>query len=143
MPCPFDNFSDGTLYTQYNILNVLETGPFNLINPAHEFELLTNTEKALEEDIMMKFSNEVSRFAAACMNSCTNGTIHFGVRDNLRGEIKGIKVSKKEAYIDHLNKLTGKYFNEQYTSIANACVKELRFLKVLLQNYYSTTYVCH
>lgn len=134
MPCPFDNFSDGTLYTRYNILNVLETGPFNLIDPAHEFKLLTNTEKALEEDIMMKFSNEVSRFAAACMNSHTNGTIHFGVRDNLRGEIKGIKVSKKEAYVDHLNKLTGKYFNEQYAIIANACVKELRFVELLLQN---------
>lgn len=48
MPYPFDNFNDGTPYTQYNILNVPETGPLNLIHPAHEFKLLTNTEKALE-----------------------------------------------------------------------------------------------
>ncbi|NXU24441.1 SAM9L protein, partial [Thalassarche chlororhynchos] len=134
MPYPFDNFSDGTRYTQYNILNVPETGPLNLIDPAHEFKLLTNTEKALEEEIMMKFSNEVFRFAAACMNSRTNGTIHFGVHDNPHGEIEGIKVTKKEAYVAHLNKFIGKYFNEQYTSIAKACIREPRFVEVLLQN---------
>ncbi|XP_074691743.1 sterile alpha motif domain-containing protein 9-like [Strix aluco] len=134
MPYPFDNFSDGTRYIQYNILNVPETGPLNLIDPAHEFKLLTNTEKALEEDIMMKFSNEVFRFAAACMNSRTNGTIHFGVRDDPHGEIEGIKVTMKEAYAKHLNKLIGKYFNEQYISIAKACIREPRFVEVLFQN---------
>ncbi|NXJ39400.1 SAM9L protein, partial [Ciconia maguari] len=134
MPYPFDNFSDGTRYTQYNILNVPETGPLNLIDPAHEFKLLTNTEKALEEDIMMKFSNEVFRFAAACMNSRTNGTIHFGVCDNPHGEIQGIKVTKKEAYIDHLNTFIGKYFNKQHISIAKACIRQPRFVEVLLQN---------
>ncbi|XP_075348939.1 sterile alpha motif domain-containing protein 9-like [Mycteria americana] len=134
MPYPFDNFSDGTRYTQYNILNVPETGPLNLIDPAHEFKLLTNTEKALEEDIMMKFSNEVFRFAAACMNSRTNGTIHFGVSDNPHGEIEGIKVTKKDVYIDHLNTLIGKYFNKQHISIAKACIRQPRFVEVLLQN---------
>ncbi|NXJ91317.1 SAM9L protein, partial [Corythaixoides concolor] len=134
MPYPFDNFSDGTRYTQYNILNVPETGPLNLIDPVHEFKLLTNTENALEEDIMMKFSNEVFRFAAACMNSRTNGTIHFGVRDNPHGEIEGIKVTRKEAYIDHLNNFIGKYFYKQYISIAKACIRQPRFVEVLLQN---------
>ncbi|XP_009486154.1 sterile alpha motif domain-containing protein 9-like isoform X2 [Pelecanus crispus] len=134
MPYPFDNYTDGTRYTQYNILNVPETGPLNLIDPAHEFKLLTNVEKALEEDIMMKFSTEVFRFAAACMNSRTNGTIHFGVRDKPHGEIEGIKVTEKEAYVNHLNKLIGKYFNEPYTSIAKACIREPRFVEVLLPN---------
>ncbi|XP_032847254.2 sterile alpha motif domain-containing protein 9-like [Tyto alba] len=134
MPYPFDNFSDGTRYTQHNILNVPETGPLNLIDPAHEFKLLTNTDKAQEEDIMMKFSNEVFRFAAACMNSRTNGTIHFGVRDNPHGEIEGMKVTKKEAYVDHLNKLISKYFNVPYISIAKACIREPRFVEVLLPN---------
>ncbi|XP_010295006.1 PREDICTED: sterile alpha motif domain-containing protein 9-like [Phaethon lepturus] len=134
MPYPFDNFSDGTRYTKYNILNVPETGPLNLIDPAHEFKLFTNIENTPEEDIMMKFSNEVFRFAAACMNSRTNGTIHFGVHDKPHGEIEGIKVIKKEAYIDHLNKLIGKYFNEEYTSIAKACIREPRFVEVLLPN---------
>lgn len=134
MPHPFDNFSDGTRYIQHHILNVPETGPLNLIDPAHEFKLLSNTENALEEDIKMKFSNEVFRFAAACMNSRTNGTIHFGIRDNPHGEIEGIKVTKKEAYIDHFDRYIEKYFDEQYIGAAKACIRQPRFVEVLLPN---------
>lgn len=134
MPHPFDNFSDGTRYIKHHILNVPETGPLNLIDPAHEFKLLSNTENALEEDIKMKFSNEVFRFAAACMNSRTNGTIHFGIRDNPHGEIEGIKVTKKEAYIDHFNRYIEKYFDKPYIGAAKACIREPRFVEVLLPN---------
>ncbi|NXE26338.1 SAM9L protein, partial [Ardeotis kori] len=134
MPYPFDNFSDATRYIEHNILNVPETGSLNLIDPAHEFKLLTNTDKALEENVMMKFSNEAFRFAAACMNSRTNGTIHFGVCDNPHGEIRGIKLTRKEAYIDHFNKFLDNYFKEQYTGIAKACIREPRFVEVLLQD---------
>ncbi|NXL11554.1 SAM9L protein, partial [Mesembrinibis cayennensis] len=134
MPYPFDSFSDGTRYTQYNILNIPETGPLNLLDPAHEFKLLTNTDEALEENVMMKFSNEVFRFAAACMNCRTNGTIHFGVRDDPHGEIEGMKVTKKEAYIEHFNNYIRKYFYKEYISIAKACIREPRFVEVLLQN---------
>ncbi|XP_037239960.1 sterile alpha motif domain-containing protein 9-like [Falco rusticolus] len=133
MPYPFDNFSDGTRYTQYNIINVPETGPFNLIDPAHEFKLFTNTQNA-NEDPMMKFSNEVFRFAAACMNSRTNGTIHFGVHDNPHGKIEGINVTKKEEYVDHLDKNIGKYFRKEYITIAKACIRKPRFVEVLSQN---------
>ncbi|XP_072185769.1 sterile alpha motif domain-containing protein 9-like [Excalfactoria chinensis] len=134
MPHPFDNFSDGTRYTQHNILNIPETGPLNLIDPAHEFKLLTNTENAVEEDIKMKFSNEVFRFASACMNSRTNGTIHFGVHDNPHGEIEGIKVTKKEAYINHFNRYIEKYFVGEYIRTAKACIRDPRFVEVLLPN---------
>ncbi|NWQ95348.1 SAM9L protein, partial [Burhinus bistriatus] len=134
MPYPFDNFSDGTRYIQYNILNVPETGPLNLIDPVHEFKLLTNTQNAVEKNIMMKFSNELFRFAAACMNSRTNGTIHFGVRDNPHGKIEGIKVTNKEAYIDHFNKCIRNYFHGQYIGIAKDCIRQPRFVEVLLQN---------
>ncbi|NXS92677.1 SAM9L protein, partial [Jacana jacana] len=134
MPYPFDNFSDSTRYIQYNIINAPETGPGNLIDPAHEFKLFTNTEKATEKDLMMKFSNDVFKFAAACMNSRTNGTIHFGVCDDPHGEIRGVKVTKKEAYINHLNTLIGKYFHGKYLRIAKACIREPRFVEVLLQD---------
>ncbi|NXM77279.1 SAM9L protein, partial [Serilophus lunatus] len=134
MPYPFDNFSDGTRYTQYNILNVPETGPLNLMDPAHEFKLLTNTENALEEEIMMKFSNEVFRFAAACMNSRTNGTIHFGVRDNPHGKIEGINVTRQDTYVKHFNNVLRKYFNESCINIAESCIRQPRFVEVLLQN---------
>ncbi|NWT19735.1 SAM9L protein, partial [Vireo altiloquus] len=134
LPYPFDNFSDGTRYTQYKILVVPETGAFNLIDPAHEFKLFTNTENTPEDDIMMKFSNEVFRFAAACMNSRTNGTIHFGVHDKPHGKIEGIKVTNKEVYVDHFNKNIKKYFNEPFDNIAKHCIRPPRFVEVLLQN---------
>ncbi|NXA31866.1 SAM9L protein, partial [Eudromia elegans] len=133
MPHPFDNFRDGTRYIYHNILNFPETGPLNLIDPAHEFKLLTNTDNAKEEDIMMKFSNEVFRFAAACMNSRTNGTIHFGVHDNPHGQIEGIKVTNKGAYVEHFDRYIGKYF-EGKPQIAKACIRQPRFVQVLLQN---------
>ncbi|NWX82468.1 SAM9L protein, partial [Nothoprocta pentlandii] len=134
MPHSFDNFRDGTRYIYHNILNCPETGPLNLIDPAHEFKLLTNTDNAKEEDVMMKFSNEVFRFAAACMNSRTNGTIHFGVHDNPHGQIEGIKVSNKEVYIDHFDRYIGKYFGGKSIEIAKACIRQPRFVEVLSPN---------
>ncbi|NXA14943.1 SAM9L protein, partial [Sapayoa aenigma] len=134
MPYPFDNFSDGTRYTQYNILNVPETGSLNFMDPAHEFKLFTNTEKAAKEGIMKKFNNEVFRFAAACMNSRTNGTIHFGVWDNPHGKIEGVNVTRKEEYIEHFNNGFREYFNKFCINIAKGCIREPRFVEVLLQN---------
>ncbi|NWW75050.1 SAM9L protein, partial [Climacteris rufus] len=134
MPYPFDNYNDGTRYIQYNILNVPETGASNLMDPAHEFKLFINTKNAREDELMIKFSNEVFRFAAACMNSCTNGTIHFGVHDNPHGKIEGIKVTNQKAYVDHFNVYIEKYFNKPYTDIAKRCIRPPRFVEVLLQN---------
>ncbi|NXG20126.1 SAM9L protein, partial [Grallaria varia] len=138
MPYPFDNFSDGTRYIQYNILNVPETGPLNLMDPVHEFKLLTNTGNTKEEDIMVKFSNEVFRFAAACMNCRTNGTIHFGVSDEPHGKIEGIKVTEQKTYTDYLNRVIGKYFKEFYINTAKSCIRDPRFVEVLSQNGTST-----
>ncbi|XP_009080343.1 PREDICTED: sterile alpha motif domain-containing protein 9-like [Acanthisitta chloris] len=134
MPYPFDNFSDCTRYIRYNILNAPETGPRNLMDPVHEYKLLTNTENTLEDDIMRKFCNETFRFAAACMNSRTNGTIHFGVWDNPQGKIEGIEVTNQDAYIEHFNKDLGKYFDKRFVSIAKACIREPRFVEVLSPN---------
>ncbi|XP_048195987.1 sterile alpha motif domain-containing protein 9-like [Perognathus longimembris pacificus] len=133
MPYPFDHFHDSQRYIERYILQP-ETGPLNLIDPIHEFKALTNTEMATEEDIKMKFSNEVFRFASACMNSRTNGTIHFGVKDKPHGEIIGVKVTSKDAFIDHFNKMIKKYFEESDIKVAKKCIREPRFVEVLLQN---------
>lgn len=132
-PYPFDNFHDGQRYIEHYILQP-ETGPLNLIDPIHEFKALTNTENATEEDLKMKFSNETFRFASACMNSRTNGTIHFGVKDKPHGEIVGVKVTSKDAFIDHFNLMIKKYFEESEISEAQKCIRQPRFIDVLLQN---------
>ncbi|KAM7325350.1 sterile alpha motif domain-containing protein 9-like [Alexandromys fortis] len=134
MPHPFDSFHDDRRYIEHSILQVAETGPLNLIDPVHEFKALTNTETATEEDIKMKFSNEVFRFASACMNSRTNGTIHFGVKDKPHGEIVGVKVTSKDIFINHFNGMIKQYFEDSDIKEARACIREPRFVEVLLQN---------
>lgn len=134
MPYPFDSFCDVKQYIEHSILRVAETGPLNLIDPIHEFKAFTNTKKATEEDIKMKFSNETFRFAAACMNSRTNGTIHFGVKDKPHGEIVGVQVTSKDIFVNHFNTMITKYFEDSEISEARACIREPRFVEVLLQN---------
>ncbi|KAK2096323.1 Sterile alpha motif domain-containing protein 9-like, partial [Saguinus oedipus] len=133
MPYPFDQFHDSQRYIEHYTLQP-ETGPLNLIDPIHEFKALIDTERATEEDIKMKFSNEVFRFASACMNSRTNGTIHFGVKDKPHGEIVGVNITSKDAFIDHFNLMIKKYFEESEINEAKKCIREPRFVEVLLQN---------
>lgn len=132
---PFDEFSDPYRY-KLNYCLQPETGPLNLIDPIHEFKDFTNTKTATEEDVKMKFSNEVFRFASACMNSRTNGTIHFGVKDKPHGKIVGVNVTDvtKEAYIDHFNQMIHQYFEDHQVQKAKKCIREPRFVEVLLPN---------
>lgn len=132
---PFDEFSDPYRYKLDFCLQP-ETGPLNLIDPIHEFKEFTNTTKATEEDVKMKFSNEVFRFASACMNSRTNGTIHFGVKDKPHGKIVGVNVTNvtKEALIDHFNQMIHEYFENYQVQKAKKCIREPRFVEVLLPN---------
>ncbi|XP_034375203.1 sterile alpha motif domain-containing protein 9 [Arvicanthis niloticus] len=132
---PFNEFSNPYRYKLHFILQP-ETGPLNLIDPIHEFKALTNTETATKEDIKMKFSNEVFRFASACMNSRTNGTIHFGVKDKPQGEIVGVELTTvtKDALIDHFNLTIAQYFEVHQVQQAKKCIREPRFVEVLLPN---------
>lgn len=135
IPYPFNTFSDPYRYKLHFILQP-ETGPHNLIDPVHEFKAMTNLETATEEDIKMKFSNETFRFASACMNSRTNGTIHFGVKDKPHGEIVGMKVTKvtKEDLVHHFSQMIHQYFEAHQVQQAKKCIREPRFVEVLLPN---------
>ncbi|KAJ7322322.1 hypothetical protein JRQ81_018609 [Phrynocephalus forsythii] len=133
LPYPFDEFHNSHRYVQHYVLHIPETGPLNLIDPIHEFKLFTNTERATDEDLKMKFCNEIFRFAAACMNSRTNGTIHLGVRDDPHGEIVGVKVQNKEKYINYFDLMINKYF-DTFVDIAKECIRKPRYVEVLQQN---------
>ncbi|XP_007522554.1 sterile alpha motif domain-containing protein 9 isoform X2 [Erinaceus europaeus] len=135
IPYPFDEFSSPYRY-KLNFSLQPETGPLNLIDPIHEFKAFTNTETGTEMDAKMKFSNEVFRFASACMNSRTNGTIHFGVQDKPHGKIVGVKLISvtKEGLIDHFNLMIQQYFEHHQVQKAKKCIREPRFVEVLLPN---------
>ncbi|XP_053570023.1 sterile alpha motif domain-containing protein 9-like [Bombina bombina] len=132
-PFPFDTVHDGTRYRQHYILPP-ESGPSNYIEPVHEYKEFTNTANASEEDKKIKFCNEVFRFAAACMNTRTNGTIHFGVCDKPHGEIIGIQIENKDKYINYFSQMIVKYFEGKQLDIAKKCIRPPRFVEVLYQD---------
>ncbi|XP_051856775.1 sterile alpha motif domain-containing protein 9-like [Antechinus flavipes] len=135
-PYPFDNFHKSFRYKEHDVIIQPETGSLNLIDPAHEFKALTETEGATRKDIYMKFSNEVFRFASACMNCRTNGTIHFGVKDKPHGEIVGVKVTNedKNKFTEHFYKKIEDYFGKEGVEEAKECIRPPRFVEVLLKN---------
>ncbi|XP_038653285.1 sterile alpha motif domain-containing protein 9-like [Scyliorhinus canicula] len=134
---PFDERDAGTRYIQNYVLSP-ETGPSNLIDPVHEFKLFTLTAGAPEEDMKKKFTNEVFRFSAACMNSRTNGTIHFGVGDTKsgfeHGEIIGVSVDSTDKYVDCLHNHFAHYFEKEDIPDAKSCIRPPRFVAILSPN---------
>ncbi|CAM4483809.1 unnamed protein product [Leuciscus chuanchicus] len=130
-PRPFDECSTTFEYVQNYILPP-ETGPSNLIDPLHEYKLMVNTENALEKDVLKKFRDETCWFSAACMNSRTNGTIHFGVGDEplyKHGQIIGLEVIYQNKYINEFYKGLKEHFKENI-NIAMACIRPPKFVKV-------------
>uniref|UniRef100_A0A671P7W3 SAM domain-containing protein n=1 Tax=Sinocyclocheilus anshuiensis TaxID=1608454 RepID=A0A671P7W3_9TELE len=129
---PFDQNSASHRYIQ-NYTLPPETGPGNLTDPAHEYKFMGRTDDI--HVMKKKFNKEVFRFTAGCMNSRTNGTIHFGVADskdspNAHGEIIGVSVDKKDTIVDHFNQGIKSYF-EEHTDEAKQCIRQPRFVEVL------------
>ncbi|XP_078519890.1 sterile alpha motif domain-containing protein 9-like [Lissotriton helveticus] len=140
MPYPFDDFHSSKRYIEHHILSTPETGTLNFIDPVHEFKLFANTGNATEDELKIKFCNETFRFAAACLNSRTNGTIHFGVRDKPHGEIVGVAIENKGLIIDWFNQMFMHYFdvkngdNQSQLEDAKKCIRAPRFVDVLKKN---------
>ena len=139
-PREFDTDNEDKNYHKGHLLKCLETGTKDLMRPVHELKLLTNAfgQGLSEGTYMRKFLHETLRFACACLNERTNGTIHFGVADQVRNqaqgyqsrEIVGVPVSI-EAFSSFDEKLTEyieKCFDEY--SIARTCIRPPSFIPV-------------
>ena len=142
LPYPFNCFHDGGRYILNRQLLVPETGPLTLIEPCHEFKALQG---GTHEEKLTKFIEETVRFAAACLNTRSNGTIHFGVLDNPHGMIVGVatgskselkpksscgKDNREEDYI-RAREAFGKYFVPELRHVVMKCIKAPRFVEVL------------
>lgn len=131
-PRPFDESSETFEYIQNCILPP-ETGPSSLIDPLHEYKLMANTKNALEENVFKKFRDETFWFAAACMNTRSNGTIHFGVGDEplyKHGQIIGLEVPSRDKYVDEFDKGLKEHFKGK-SNIAMTCIRPPKFIKVI------------
>ncbi|XP_056608117.1 sterile alpha motif domain-containing protein 9-like [Triplophysa dalaica] len=133
-PYPFKRFNAAHRYQENFILDVIETGPYDLIQPCHEFKKFTDTPK---EKKITKYRFEVIKFAAACMNSRTNGTIHFGVKDKPHGLILGVSVQDLDFTREQTSAIE-KHFQEQFVEIAKRCIMPPRFVEVLKADMTST-----
>ncbi|XP_053482699.1 sterile alpha motif domain-containing protein 9-like isoform X2 [Ictalurus furcatus] len=133
-PYPFNRFHAAYRYKENSILDVIETGALNFIEPCHEYKAFINFQNVTTEEKLKKFTDEVIRFACACMNSRTNGTIHFGVGDLpefSHGQILGASVEDKETFAKKLAEVIKVRFEHKHTDVAKKCIKPPRFVEVL------------
>ncbi|KAJ3601642.1 hypothetical protein NHX12_032610 [Muraenolepis orangiensis] len=116
-----------------------------MIAPCHEYKSLEIAHKLEPEKLKAKVASEVLRFACACMNMRTNGTIHFGVMDKVKGrhqhgEITGVPV-KKEDFVDALDNIERCFKGSDQQSDARACIRNPRFIEVVDKDSVNNTYV--
>ncbi|XP_051988824.1 sterile alpha motif domain-containing protein 9-like [Xyrauchen texanus] len=139
-PYPFKRFNVVHRYQENIIFDATESGTLDYIQPCHEFKACNNFESI--SDMMKKYTYEVIRFAAACMNSRTNGTIHFGVGDApnfAHGQILGISVPNTDIFDRNQSNAIVKHFKqERYVIIAKRCIMPPRIVEVLKADMTST-----
>ena len=117
-PRPFNDEFVGKCYSEGFILNCWETGTKDMITPIHEFKIFRIGVNFGEDESVKKFVQETLRFACACLNERTNGTIHFGVADEVDKqtcgyeprEVVGSAVTNKPFFTEKLTEFIGKCF---------------------------------
>ena len=136
---PFGDIEfEGGYYNEGWVLPAWETGSKDLIKPVHEFKLLRGFGKSSDEDTIKKFLYETMRFACGCLNERTNGTIHYGVADEVAEkacgyhprEIVGISVTDKHRYYNLLVEFIRKCFVGDSKSIVLNCIRPPVFIPV-------------
>lgn len=139
-PRPFNSDVGTTCkyYRQGSVLNCWETGPKDMINPVHEFKIFRVGVNSDEGDSMKKFVYETLRFACGCLNERTNGTIHFGVADEVPTqtcgykprEVVGSSVTNNPLYNEKLTEYIDKCFFGPSRSNVHNCVRPPVFIPV-------------
>ena len=135
---PFDSEFKGGHYNEGWVLPSRETGSKDLITPVHEFKLLRQFVKSSYEDTIKKFLYETMRFACGCLNERTNGTIHYGVADEVLEqtcgyhprEIVGTSVADRPKYNSMLVEHIPKCFEGDSKKIVGDCIRPPVFIPV-------------
>ncbi|XP_014908567.1 sterile alpha motif domain-containing protein 9-like [Poecilia latipinna] len=141
----FDQRPTNFRYVKHNSLPP-ETGPENMIIPCHEYKSLETAHKLDSRRLKTKVASEVLRFACACMNMRANGTIHFGIMDNVKsthrhGEIIGIPVQSQEDFVDALDYIEKCFKGSNHQSDARKCIRNPCFIEVLDKENAEKTWV--
>lgn len=133
---PFDNHDTNFKYVKNQVLPP-ETGITNLITPCHEYKSFAIAAGLDRPRLLAKLRYETFRFAAACLNVRTNGTIHFGIMDSVEdkgfthGQIVGIPIHNKDWYADLLNDLDKCFPEASEYAAAVMCIRSPEFIEVV------------
>ncbi|XP_036004654.1 sterile alpha motif domain-containing protein 9-like isoform X2 [Fundulus heteroclitus] len=141
----FDQRPTNFRYVKHNLLPP-ETGPENMVVPCHEYKSLETAHKLDSIRLKAKVASEVLRFACACMNMRANGTIHFGIMDNIKsthrhGEIIGIPVQSQECFVDALDYIEKCFKGSTHQSDARKCIRNPCFIEVIDKENAEKTWV--
>ena len=137
-PRPFNSEFGRKCYNEGFVLDCWETGPKDMIIPVHEFKIFRVGVNSEEGDSVKKFVYETLRFACGCLNERTNGTIHFGVADEVGTqtcgykprEIVGSSVTNKPLYNEKLTEFIDKCFVGPSRSNVHNCIRPPVFIPV-------------
>lgn len=141
----FDQQGRNCRYVKHNVLPP-ETGIENMILPCHEYKSLEIASTLDSRRLRTKVAYEVLKFACACMNMRTNGTIHFGIMDKKKGkhqhgEIIGVPVSSRDDFVDALDYIERCFKDSNQQSDARKCIKNPRFIEVIDKEATEKTWV--
>ncbi|KAI4821800.1 hypothetical protein KUCAC02_007382 [Chaenocephalus aceratus] len=146
--CDFRNFDKKDKNCRYIKHNVLppETGIESMIDPCHEYKSLEIAHKLDSKRLQSKVASEVLRFACACMNMRSNGTIHFGIMDKIRGkhrhgEIIGVPVRSREDFLNALDYIERCFKGSDQQCDARDCIRSPQFIEVLDKETSEETWV--
>lgn len=116
------------------------TRPSNLIDPVHVFSNL----QLLDDESYINIANEVIEFAAACLSSRSNGTIHFGVHKldsyPIKGYIQGLPIDQCKCSDKIYRTVEERFYNDQH-SLVLKCIRPPQFIKVTSKENLNTKFV--
>lgn len=137
---PFGVDHDVKPYVQGRTFSRWETGTKDMITPIHECKIFRTDVNPSVNDMVKKFVYDTLRFACACLNERTNGTIHFGVADENQNqnqtcgheprEIVGSQVTEVPLYNEKLTEYIGKCFVGRSGRIVPNCIRPAVFIPV-------------
>ncbi|XP_040187375.1 sterile alpha motif domain-containing protein 9-like [Rana temporaria] len=133
---PFNNHGTNVKYVKNQVLTP-ETGVINLITPCHEYKSFLTAAGLDRSRLLAKLRYETFKFAAACLNMRTNGTIHFGITDRVEdegfrhGQIVGIPIYNIAWYADLKNDLDQCFTEASEYEAAAACIYPPEFIEVV------------
>jgi len=116
-PRPFNAEFETKFYSEGFILNCWETGSKDMIAPVHEFKIFRVDINSSKDEGIRKFVYETLRFACGCLNERTNGTIHFGVADEVETQTCGYKPKEIVGSVATNKPL----FNDKLTEFIDKC----------------------